>query len=246
MFCRFCGAENEDHAVFCKKCGKSLGAEPPVEQPTAVIPANPAAAPAPSEPAPAGQVPAEPPAPIAWEGPLSCPYCRAGGGHCHPVVKTDVKTSGGGYGFWSGCCGLILLGPPGLLCGACGRSVKTKVRNDTWWVCDQCGKEFLSKQSALAQASLSMRSAALYSLLLTSGMFYGMSQPDGSIWMFLIFSLIVVGLWFSIPKTMAETTGLAPDQLLTPEEYAAFRLKLWAFCVLSIVLGALWGASVNG
>ena len=110
MFCRFCGAENEEHAVFCKKCGKSLGAEPPVEQPTAVIPAKPAADPTPPEPVPAGQVPAEPPVPIAWEGPLSCPHCHAGGDHCHPVVKTDVKTSGGGYGFWSGCCSISIDG----------------------------------------------------------------------------------------------------------------------------------------
>ena len=28
MFCRFCGAKNEDNAIFCQSCGKRIGSDP--------------------------------------------------------------------------------------------------------------------------------------------------------------------------------------------------------------------------
>ena len=100
MYCRFCGAENPDEAVFCKKCGKKLtAAELENAQSVSASSPTPQAVP-----------------PVQQNFAISCPYCHAGGESCHPIVKTDVQTSGGGYGFWNGCCGLILLGPVGLLC----------------------------------------------------------------------------------------------------------------------------------
>lgn len=142
------GKKNPDGAVFCKECGKNLSGMKDVVKNVPALPEQ-------QETETVGDFDI-----------FSCPSCRADSEFCYPVVKTNVKTSGGGYSFWNGCCGLILLGPLGLLCGACGGSVRTKVRSETWWVCRQCGKEFMSKQSALEKANTSMLMAALYSFFI--------------------------------------------------------------------------------
>lgn len=231
MYCRFCGAENPDEAVFCKKCGKKLtAAELENAQSVSASSPTPQAVP-----------------PVQQNFAISCPYCHAGGESCHPIVKTDVQTSGGGYGFWNGCCGLILLGPVGLLCGACGSSVKTKVRNETWWVCQKCGKEFISKQSAIERANLSMQTAALYSLIAALIVGYSVCDSEiSSLWIVAIAALVIIGLWASIPMSMAESAGLSVEQLLTPEERAAFRTKFILLCTASILGGLLLGFSSIG
>lgn len=116
MYCKFCGKKNPDGAVFCKECGKNLSGMKDVVKNVPALPEQ-------QETETVGDFDI-----------FSCPSCRADSEFCYPVVKTNVKTSGGGYSFWNGCCGLILLGPLGLLCGACGGSVRTKVRSETWWV----------------------------------------------------------------------------------------------------------------
>lgn len=65
-----------------------------------------------------------------------CPVC----GSTNLQVTTEKNTSGGGYNAADGCCGYMLLGPLGLLCGACGSKVKTT--NKTFFVCMDCGKKF--------------------------------------------------------------------------------------------------------
>lgn len=65
-----------------------------------------------------------------------CPRC--GSSNCQAVTQTDV--SGGGYSASNGCCGYILFGPLGLLCGACGS--KTKSQNTTYWICPNCNNKF--------------------------------------------------------------------------------------------------------
>ena len=228
MFCRFCGAENPDEAAFCKQCGKRLTSTAPVEKNSITFSDMPSGAPTTSA-----------------DSGISCPFCHASSDNCHPVVKTDIKTSGGGYGFWNGCCGFILLGPVGLLCGACGSSVKTKVRNETWWVCQKCGKEFISKQSAVERANISLRTATLYSLFLAAGVGYSLGE-SGGFWIAAIAALIVVGLWASIPMSMQESSGLSMDELLTPTEKTSFWIKYISLCTVSVLGGLLWGLSAIG
>lgn len=67
---------------------------------------------------------------------VKCPKCNSS----NLQYASETKTSGGGYGFGSGCCGAILLGPIGLLCGMCGRSVSSETK--TYWVCKNCGNKF--------------------------------------------------------------------------------------------------------
>ena len=63
---------------------------------------------------------------------MICPNCESE--NCHFV--SQVHSSNGS--FLDGCCGFILLGPIGILCGLCGGGESTK----EFWVCDQCGFKF--------------------------------------------------------------------------------------------------------
>lgn len=63
---------------------------------------------------------------------LKCPKC--GSEH----VQFATKSSGGEFSFGNSCCGYILLGPLGLLCGACGSGVHT----EEFWICQNCGAKF--------------------------------------------------------------------------------------------------------
>lgn len=63
---------------------------------------------------------------------MKCPNC--GSEH----IQYATKTSGGGFSFGNSCCGYILLGPLGLLCGACGSGTHT----EEFWICQDCGTKF--------------------------------------------------------------------------------------------------------
>ena len=77
----------------------------------------------------------------------ACPYCKAK--ECQPLQKTTVESEHRGYHWDSGCCGMFLLGPFGLLCGLCGTGTKTKMDNELWWTCTKCGKQHLALADAL-------------------------------------------------------------------------------------------------
>lgn len=67
---------------------------------------------------------------------LTCPRC--GSPNCTPIVETS--TSGRDFSSGKGCCGWLLLGPIGILCGACGEG--KKVNSTTYWMCSNCGNKF--------------------------------------------------------------------------------------------------------
>ena len=68
---------------------------------------------------------------------MKCPKC--GHTNCHHVSNTI--TSSKGYGVGQGCCGAILFGPIGLLCGACNMG-KTTTDVNEYWICNDCGAKF--------------------------------------------------------------------------------------------------------
>lgn len=68
---------------------------------------------------------------------MRCPNC--GSDQCQIVADTQVETKG--YGAGKGCCGFIIFGWVGLLCGLCG-SGKTKSTTQHYWVCHNCGNKF--------------------------------------------------------------------------------------------------------
>ena len=67
---------------------------------------------------------------------MYCPHC--GNEECSLISETH--TSGKDFSFGKGCLGALILGPLGILCGACG-SGKTTSTN-TYWVCHSCGHKW--------------------------------------------------------------------------------------------------------
>lgn len=67
---------------------------------------------------------------------MKCPKCESE--NCQ--IINEVQTSGKDYSAGKGCIGTILLGPIGLLCGACGKGKTTT--NTNYWVCNNCGNKW--------------------------------------------------------------------------------------------------------
>lgn len=132
MYCPKCGKELPEGAQFCPTCGSSIN------QPELSPQSQDSSSPDQDIPSinlqgAAAEQQNQPPVPNEE---IKCPRCGATG--CTPQYKQNV--SGGGYGCCSGGLGALVLGPLGLLCGACGRSVKST--NTLVWVCPKCGHEF--------------------------------------------------------------------------------------------------------
>lgn len=67
---------------------------------------------------------------------MQCKKC--GSEDCQ--IINEVHTSGTDFSFGKGCCGWVLFGPIGVLCGACGEERRTINKN--YWVCQNCGFKF--------------------------------------------------------------------------------------------------------
>ena len=76
-----------------------------------------------------------------------CPFCKEG--NCQPTQKITMESSHKNYKWGSGCCGMFLLGPFGLLCGLCGAGSHEKATSDLWWTCLKCGKQHIALADAL-------------------------------------------------------------------------------------------------
>ena len=86
-----------------------------------------------------------------------------------------------------------------------------------------------------------------YSLIAALIVGYSVCDSEiSSLWIVAIAALVIIGLWASIPMSMAESAGLSVEQLLTPEERSAFRTKFILLCTASILGGLLLGFSSIG
>ncbi|MBQ2938438.1 MAG: hypothetical protein IJE05_06155 [Clostridia bacterium] len=67
---------------------------------------------------------------------MKCPKC----GENNSQIINEVTTTGKDFSAGKGCCGAILMGPIGILCGACGEGKQT--HNNQYWVCNNCGNKW--------------------------------------------------------------------------------------------------------
>lgn len=161
MFCIKCGAKNPDGSKFCSFCGSVMfetqeNDSKPVEEkssqqmggnlPPAIVPPQPPInySPQPFVQNPSYTSDANNVTVLGYENPMKihCPRCKSDRIISKNQTSTTTKTSG--YKGGLGCLGWLLLGPLGLLCGLCGMGSKTTIKNSNCFVCQECGKEFLS------------------------------------------------------------------------------------------------------
>jgi len=67
---------------------------------------------------------------------MKCAKC--GSENCQ--IINEASSQGKDFSASKGCCGAILLGPIGLLCGACGKG--KQIKNKNYWVCNNCGNKW--------------------------------------------------------------------------------------------------------
>lgn len=232
MKCPYCGFENHDDTVTCEMC------DMPMRQLARKRPAA----------GPSTQQPAKQEKPQRIERPMDrhespsvgCPNCGSPLCDCAPIVKTTVKSSGGGYGFFSGCCGTIFLGPLGLLCGLRKQTITST--NQTWWACKKCGKEFVEKEAAkeIAQSIRVRCTTATGVIAVVWQIVFNLIGYSG--WVRNIALLAIAGVWIALPEMVKEETGYAVKQLLVKEE----RSEFYRNCAVYGVIAFLAGAGISG
>lgn len=187
MKCQHCGASNPDTAKFCHKCGKALMAESVKPKLNA-------------------------PRPTTAHTDTICPFC--GGENCQPVMRNITKVKSSGYSLTSGCCGLCLLGPFGLLCGLCGAGSKLDIRNETMWVCQTCGKQHIAQQDAkekLASMSINILIVTLVCALVLSGRFH---YGEVTFLSLLLCIGIPIFLWAVVYSSLTDELGYPVAEIL--------------------------------
>lgn len=221
MKCQYCGAENPDIAKFCYKCGKPVVMEEPTIR----------GAPSKTE-NPVPHVPLSP----AVRKDTVCPFC--GGENCQPMMRnrTTVKTSG--YSWSSGCCGILLMGPFGLLCGLCGTGSKVNTKDETVWICQNCGKEHLSQKSALDRAQVYAVSYMI-TVLLVALVLSGIYHNGGLTWLILFawaFSPLIA--WGMIDGELSKALGYPLKDALPPDmPVTKYLLIAEAVTILVLLFG---------
>lgn len=141
--CPNCGAKNVVTSNFCKDCGKELPKSnstdscQPDDSTPSIIPQKENDHTSENKQCDAN----------ATRNDTICPYCKEP--DCTPMQKSTTEVNTKIYKWGSGCCGMFLLGPFGLLCGMCGTGSKVKTDNELWWVCTKCGKQHIALEDAV-------------------------------------------------------------------------------------------------
>lgn len=128
MFCHKCGNENlVEGSAFCPRCGTKLQVDTSNNKTSNTI------------------------VDIKKYGSVFCPKCKSK--NLQAIVETNTQGNGRGYGAGKGLIGYLLLGPLGLLCGACGSKAKITTTNKTFFICMDCGNKFREAAELEAEKS---------------------------------------------------------------------------------------------
>ena len=172
-----------------------------------------------------------------------CPFC--GADNCQPMQKTTAETNIKNYGWGSGCCGMLLLGPFGLLCGLCGAGSKSKMSSELWWTCMKCGKQHLALADGLKKWDNSVSTILISACML--GIFFLIVHymELGLIGLILELGFVIappLGL-YGLHEEVSEELGVPILDYLTPEQK---KTSLWiALGAMAIVLViGLFGPSI--
>lgn len=229
MKCPYCGWDNRDDASSCEMCEMPLNA---------VIKKRPPARDTTAQSSGIEQT--------AWSANAEelsyafCPHCGNPLDNCSPVSKTTITSSGGGYGLFSGCCGTVILGPLGLLCGLRRQSISSS--SQTWWVCKKCGKEFVEQEQAKEIVEKTITSAATTTFIISAMWQVVFAFTGYSDWLRDIALLAIAGTWIVLPEGIRQSTGYMIKQLLTSDE----RIEFYKKCVFYGIIGFFLGAVIGG
>lgn len=147
--CQRCGKENKPDSKFCQYCGQTLSTDFP-ENSTATPTASACDSESSDDVAPAV---------VQFLKGLNsddresvrndtvCPFCGEPG--CQFTQRNTASVTSKHYHWIKACCGMLLLGPFGLLCGLCGTGSNTDLKSELWWVCHKCGKQHISVSEAI-------------------------------------------------------------------------------------------------
>ena len=118
--CKNCGASNTADAKFCHQCGQELSskAEDPEQKSDDDLGKDALAFGAGLLDESAAKT----------RNDTVCPFC--GEPACHPLQKNETTVTNKSYGWGSGCCGMPLLWPVGLLCGLCGKGSEVEPKSE--------------------------------------------------------------------------------------------------------------------
>ena len=134
-FCRKCGTRMETDDSFCPSCG------------TAVLNSNASNDNAPIQPT----TEARPePRKERTPGSFRCPQCQ--NDNLQVINESNTTTTGSNFSGTDACCGYILFGPLGILCGLCGANQQTTTTNTQYFICSKCGSKFRTPASLREEA----------------------------------------------------------------------------------------------
>lgn len=238
MFCMYCGTKNEEGYVFCKTCGKKLMVVPE-ETKTEEVKTPSAEVAKPTE----SSGDKDRSYKYAMYNNMSdsssgirCPKCRDEDGNCRAINKTTTTTTGSSYNAGGGCCGLVFLGPFGLLCGLCGSGQKTTTQNQTWWVCQKCGYEFPSKSAVEDEYKRKLAAFAICIGIISMVMWDFIFLGGG--WVAVLCAILIAILWGVMWTQVPNPSNVAISSLFDHYDFDEFKKTyfLWMGCSLFVGL----------
>lgn len=146
-----------------------------------------------------------------------CPYCNSPG--CQPMQKSTTEVKNKNYSWGNGCCGMIFLGPFGLLCGLYGTGSNVKMTSELWWTCLKCGKQHIAVKDTLKKWNNFMSSLAISGIMM--GIFFlivgWLELGLFSILLQLFCVIVPAGGAVSIHQEISEESGVPLIDYMPPE-----------------------------